>query len=92
MRGQRLYALFGGGGCTAGHPSEPNGLHRVFADGATQPVADLSGSLRSQVDSKDPAAPDFEPDGAWYGLVRAFGAFYGIEPNHGVLVRVGDDG
>lgn len=92
LRGRRLYALVNGGGCTAGHPSEPNGLYRIFADGAAQPIADLSGFLRSQVDSKDPAAGDFEPDGVWYAMQRAFGAFHALEPNHGVLVRIDDDG
>jgi hypothetical protein len=92
FRGLRLYALVSGGGCSAGHPSEPNGLYRVFAGGATQPVVDLGNFLRSNVDSKDPAAPDFEPDGTWYSLLRAFGGFYTIEPNHGVMVRIADDG
>jgi hypothetical protein len=55
-------------------------------------VGDLSNYLRSNDDSKSPAAPDFEPDGTWYSLLQAFGAFYTVEPNHGVLVRVDHDG
>jgi hypothetical protein len=90
--GERLYALFSGSGCSRGHPSEPNGLVRVRGDGTTTTIADLSNYLRTNPDSKDPTGSDFEPDGVWYALVRAFGAFYAIEPNRGVLVRITDRG
>jgi hypothetical protein len=92
FRGSKLYAVVNGAGCSHGHPSEPNALHRVLGDGTTVPLADLSNFLRSNTDSKDPAAPDFEPDGTWFNLVRAFGAFYMTDPNHGVLVRVENNG
>jgi hypothetical protein len=92
QRRGRVYALVSGGGCSNGHPSEPNGVYRIYPNGSWQPVADLSNYLRSHVDTKNPAAPDFEPDGTWYALVRAFGAFYTAEPNHGVMVRIDDDG
>lgn len=90
--GKQLYALLSGGGCSHGHPGEPNALLRVYADGTTAAVADLSNYLRTNPDSKDPADGDYEPDGTWYALVRAFGAFYAIEPNRGVLVRITDQG
>jgi hypothetical protein len=86
--GRNLFAIRGGGGCSRGHPDEPNGILRVRRDGTTELLADLSSYLRSSVDSKDPTSPDFEPDGVWISLVSAFGAFYAIEPNHGILVRV----
>jgi sugar lactone lactonase YvrE len=92
FRGQRLYAMVNGGGCSQGHPSEPNGLYQVFADGSFAPRVDLGAVLRSTPDSKPPSDGDFEPDGVWFNLVRAFGAFYATEPNHGLLVRIDDDG
>jgi hypothetical protein len=86
--GRKPFALRAGGGCARGHPEAPNGLLRVGRNGSTQLLADLGAYLRSSVDSKDPASPDFEPDGVWHSLVWAFGAFYAVEPNHGILVRV----
>jgi hypothetical protein len=92
LRGQRLYVMVNGGGCAEGHPSEPNGLYQVFSDGSFVPRIDLSAYLRSHENSKSPLDEDFEPDGTWYNLVRAFGAFYAMEPNQGVLLRLDDDG
>lgn len=92
FRGPRLYAMVNGGGCSQGHPSEPNGLYRVFADGSFVPRVDLGAVLRSTPDSKPPTDGDFEPDGVWFNLVRAFGAFYATEPNHGLLMRIDDHG
>lgn len=89
--GERLFALVVAG-CSHGHPSDPSAVHRVHADGTTSAIADLSNYLRTNPDSKDPAEGDYEPDGTWYALVRAFGAFYAIEPNRGVLVRISDQG
>ena len=92
FRGQRLYVMESGGGCAEGHPSEPNGLYQVFSDGSYVPRIDLSAYLRSNDNSKSPLDEDFEPDGTWYNLLRAFGAFYALEPNQGVLLRLDDDG
>jgi hypothetical protein len=92
FRGQRLYAMINGGGCSAGHPGEPNGLYQVFSDGSSVPRVDLGAFLRGLEDSKSPVDGDFEPDGVWFNLLRAFGAFYATEPNHGAFVRIGDDG
>jgi sugar lactone lactonase YvrE len=89
--GERLYALVVAG-CSHGHPTNPSAVHRVHADGTTTAIADLSNYLRTNPDSKDPSQGDYEPDGSWYALVRAFGAFYAIEPNRGVLVRITDQG
>ena len=90
--GRRTYVMIGGGGCSQGHPSEPNGLYEVFRDGSFVPRVDLGALLRSTNDGKSPLDGDFEPDGTWFNLVRAFGAFYSTEPNHGLLVRMDDDG
>ena len=92
FRGRRTYVMIGGGGCSQGHPSEPNGLYEVFRDGSFVPRVDLGALLRSANDGKSPLDGDFEPDGTWFNLVRAFGAFYSTEPNHGLLVRMDDDG
>jgi len=90
--GSHLYALTPGGGCSHSHPRDPNALLRVFPDGLSIPIADLGAYLSSHIDSKNPTDTDFEPDGTWYSLVAAYGALYTIEPNHGVMVRVGPHG
>jgi hypothetical protein len=92
FRGERLYAVDGGAGCSHGHPSEPNALYRIYRDGTAVAITDLSNYLRSNVDSKPPTDADFEPDGVWYNLVSAFGGFYTTEPNHGIIVRIETDG
>ena len=92
FRDGRLYVMVNGGGCAEGHPSEPNGLYRALGDGAWSPRVDLGALLRVTEDSKSPLDGDFEPDGTWFNLVRAFGAFWTTEPNHGLLVRIDDDG
>jgi hypothetical protein len=92
FRGQRLYVMNNGGGCSAGQPSNPAGLYEIFSDGSWVPRADLGAFLRGLEDNKSPTDGDFEPDGTWFNLVRAFGAFYGTEPNHGTFVRIDDDG
>jgi len=92
FRDGRMYVMVNGGGCAQGHPSEPNGLYRALGGGGWTPRVDLSNLLRANEDSKSPLDGDFEPDGVWFNLVRAFGAFYTTEPNHGLLVRIDDDG
>ena len=87
FRGERLFAVLAGAGCSHGH-ADPNAILRVRENGFTEVLADLSDYLRSNPDSKDPADGDYEPDGTWYNLVSAFGAFYAVEPNRGVFVRV----
>ncbi|MCE3285159.1 MAG: repeat containing protein, partial [Steroidobacteraceae bacterium] len=52
----------------------------------------LSTFLRGLNDTKSPLDGDYEPDGTWFNLVRAFGAFYSTEPNRGTFVRMDDDG
>lgn len=88
MVGTRLYALVSGAGCSHGHPSEPNGIYRIYGDGVAQPVVDLSNLLRGLNDVKDANDPTFEPDGSWYSMIHAFGSLYAVEPNRGAFVRV----
>ena len=90
--GDRLYALTPGGGCSHAHPTDPNAFIRVFRNGDTAPIYDLGDYLRTHPDSKSPLDGDFEPDGTWYSLIHAFGAFYTMEPNHGVMVRLQENG
>jgi hypothetical protein len=90
--GNRLYALISGAGCSHGHATEPNGIYRIYSDGAVQPVFDLSNLLRGLNDVKDANDPTFEPDGSWYSMVHAFGALYAVEPNRGTFVRVTEKG
>lgn len=90
--GNRLYALIAGGGCSHGHPGEPNGIYRIYPGGATEPVFDLSNLLRGLNDVKDAGDPTFEPDGTWYSMIHEFGGLYAVEPNRGTFVRVSESG
>jgi hypothetical protein len=90
--GQRIFALISGAGCSHGHPSEPNGIYRIYSDGTAQPIVDLSNLLRGLNDVKDANDPTFEPDGSWYSMVHAFGALYAVEPNRGTFVRASVNG
>jgi hypothetical protein len=85
--GGALYALFSGAGCSHGLSGTANGVIRVGAKGSWTPVADLSDFLaHNPVANPDPE--DAEPDGTWYSLVAAHGAFYATEPNHQQILRI----
>jgi hypothetical protein len=45
--GETMYALLAGGGCSHGHPNDPNGVLRVNADGTTELIADLSAFVKA---------------------------------------------
>lgn len=82
-----LYALIAGGGCSHGHPDDPNGVIRVNADGTTELIADLSAFVKANpVANPNPA--DFEPDEGAYGLEVFEGELYITESNHGALDKV----
>ena len=86
--GTTLYGLIGGGGCTHGLSGTYNGIFRVDGN-ATDKVADLGAySLNDGV----PHPPDYEAEGTWYSMVAVRGDFYAVEPNHGEIVRVSQDG
>lgn len=82
-----MYALISGGGCSHGHPDEPNGILRVNADGTTELVADLSAFVKANPVA-EPSPLDFEPDEGAYDLVVIDGQLYISESNHGAIDRV----
>jgi glucose/arabinose dehydrogenase len=86
-----LYALLAGGGCSHGHPNDPNGILRVNADGTTTLVADLSAFVKAHP-TKVVNPGDFEPDEGPYDMVVKDGALYVVHPNHGAVERVTPDG
>lgn len=84
--GDTMYALIGGGGCSHGVPSRPNGVAQVTGHNWTY-IADLSDwSLNHDV--AHPEEDDFEPDGTWYSMIAVRGDLYAVEPNHGEVVKV----
>jgi sugar lactone lactonase YvrE len=85
--GDTLYALIAGGGCSHGHPNDPNGVLRVNPDGTTELVADLSAFVKANPVAK-PNPGDFEPDEGAYAMVELDGALYIVESNHGALDKV----
>jgi hypothetical protein len=88
--GRRLFVLEGGAGCSHGHDRYPNGVYEVV-DGRWRLVADLSDWLRTHRVAH-PHMKDFEPDGAWSGMISHGGALYAIEPQGGQVVRVTPSG
>jgi hypothetical protein len=88
--GNTMYALISGAGCSHGVTGMPNGIIQVRGAGSWTHFADLSQFLAS-----NPVAypdDDAEPDGTWYGLVTAGGAFYATEANHQQILRVSPTG
>lgn len=86
-----LYALLAGGGCSHGHPNDPNGILRVNADGTTTLIANLSAFVKAHP-TKVVNPGDFEPDEGPYDMVPHDGALYVVHPNHGAVERVTPDG
>ena len=71
-----LYALIGGGGCSHGVPSLPNGIVAVNVhNGRWAYVANLSAFIQTHP-VKYPNAADFEPDGTFYSMAPLFGQLY----------------
>jgi hypothetical protein len=87
-----LYASTAGGGCSHGNPSFPNSLLRVnTATGKWTSVADLSKALL-QFPATYTSPDDYEPDGTWYGMISYNGRLYLVEPNHGQVFSVSEQG
>jgi streptogramin lyase len=82
-----MYALISGGGCSHGHPDDPNGIIRVNADGTTELVADISAFVKANPVA-EPFPGDFEPDEGPYDLAVLDGQLYISESNHGAIDRV----
>jgi hypothetical protein len=87
FKGNNLYALLAGGGCSHGVPSIPNGVIKVNANGSWNPFANLSVWLQTHPVA-NPEPDDFEPDGTPYSMIQHDGDFYAIEPNHGDFVKI----
>ncbi|HEY7035129.1 MAG TPA: ScyD/ScyE family protein [Thermomicrobiales bacterium] len=89
--GETMYALLAGGGCSHGHPNDPNGVLRVNADGTTELIADLSAFVKAHPVAK-PNPGDFEPDEGAYAMIERDGALYVVHPNHGAVEKVTPEG
>jgi hypothetical protein len=89
--GHRLYAILAGAGCSHGVPSIPNALIRIHHDGSWDVVADLGAYQRAHRVA-NPEPEDFEPDGTWYSMLALRDQLYAVEPNHGEIVRISQDG
>ncbi len=83
----QLYGLLAGAGCSHGVATVQNGVIRVGPGNSWTPVADLSTFVQTHPVAH-PNPGDFEPDGTFYSMVAAKGAFYVVEPNHGEVDRV----
>ena len=82
-----LYALLGGGGCSHGLPTLPNGIVKVNTkNGRWKYVTDLS-VFYAEHPAAYPDAGDFEPDGVPYSLLAYNHHLFSVEPNHGQIVR-----
>ncbi|GAC1651301.1 MAG: hypothetical protein NVS4B3_11700 [Gemmatimonadaceae bacterium] len=91
VRGQALYALIEGGGCSRGLPSSPAGVIRINRDGSFQYVADISAWIRTHPNAV-PQAPgpngDEEPDGVPHMMITVGRSLYVVETNHNFLLEV----
>jgi hypothetical protein len=90
LHGQ-LYGLLAGAGCSHGVATVPNSIIRVGPGNTWSLVANLSAFIQANPVAH-PNLPDFEPDGTWYSMIAAKGAFYAVEPNHGEVDRVTPSG
>ena len=94
-RGDELFALISGAGCSHGLKGTFNEIVRVHRDGSVTTVANLSAFLQSHPvanPDNNPKTGDFEPDGTWYSFVAAGRDFYAVEPNHQELDRITANG
>ena len=89
--GRRLYAVLAGAGCSHGVPGVPNSVIRVHRDGSWDVIADLGAYQRAHPVAH-PEEDDFEPDGTWYSMIAVRDQLYAVEPNHGEIVRISQDG
>jgi hypothetical protein len=87
--GGRLYAAEAGAGCSHGLAGTHNGILRVYRNGKTREIVDLSAYLIAHrpLDTTF-EDDDWEPDGTWYSMVAFDHALYVTEPNHQVIERV----
>lgn len=87
-----LYALLGGGGCSHGNPTLPNGVVSVnLKNGSWKYINDLSQFFQEHPPAYN-TNNDFEPDGVPYSMVAENGALYIAEPNHAQIFKVTPEG
>jgi len=86
-----MYAIFAGAGCSHGVPGIPNAVIKIDHNGSWKIIADLSAYQKSHP-VKNPEPDDFEPDGTWYSMINVGGNLFAIEPNHGELDKITEDG
>ncbi len=86
-----LYAILSGAGCSHGLAGTNNAVLRVHSNGTWSEVANLSAYQKSHpVANREP--DDFEPDGTWYSMVAVDDLLFAVEPNHGELDVITQDG
>lgn len=87
-----LYALVGGGGCSHGNPDYPSGVAKVDrSSGKWTMIADVGAWLKAHPAAFE-SADDFEPDGTLYSMIAVGDRLYAVEPNHGQVISVTQDG
>ncbi len=91
FKGNKLYALLAGGGCSHGNSDVPASIIKVNQNGSWSVFADLS-TWQQNNPVAQPEVNDFEPDGSWYSLITAKGNLYAVEPNHGEMVKISNNG
>ncbi|WP_348262653.1 ScyD/ScyE family protein [Telmatobacter sp. DSM 110680] len=88
----KLYALVGGGGCSHGNTSQPNGIVKVnLNNGKWDYITNLSQFYMAHP-AAYPNAGDFEPDGVPYCLIADGDKLLAVEPNHGTITATTVDG
>jgi hypothetical protein len=88
----RFYALVAGGGCSHGNPDSPSGIAEVDrSTGSWTIIADIGAWLKTHPSAYE-SADDFEPDGTLYSLIALDNGLITVEPNHGQVISVTQDG
>lgn len=91
FRGNSLFALTAGAGCSHGLAGTVNAILKIGSDGSVTQVADLSAFLMAHpVAHPDPG--DFEPEGTWYSMDAVGDKLYAVEPNHAEIDVIDRDG
>jgi sugar lactone lactonase YvrE len=85
-----LYALIDGGGPSALHPDEPNGVYRIETDGSATLIANLS----EWIPANPVAEPmgEMVPDGEPFKMIAHDGLLWIAESNHEQVLAVAPDG
>jgi hypothetical protein len=85
-----LYALVDGGGPSALHPDEPNGVYRIEPDGTATLIANVS----EWIPANPVAEPmgEMVPDGEPFKMIAHDGLLWIAESNHEQVLTVAPDG